>query len=91
MRTLTQLETFLEDWEGHRPLVRGFFSMVDSRKRLHLEALASPPEGMLRTPIPSVSVIERMGETRRPVVLSEPGGRAAWAYRSLWDEIVPLL
>ena len=91
MRTLTQLQSFLADWDGHRPAVRGFFSMVDSRKRLHLEAVASPPDGMLRTPVPSVSVIERMGETRRPVVLTEPGGRAAWAYRSLWDEIVPLL
>src|SRR3954452_5253415 len=91
MRTLTQLQRFLADGDGHRPAVRGFFSMVDSRKRLHLEAVASPPDGMLRTPIPAVSVIERMGATRRPVVLTEPGGRAAWAYRSLWDEITPLL
>lgn len=91
LRTFEQVQVFLAEFEGRRPQVRGFFSMVDGRKRLHREAVAAPPADVLGAAIPAASAVERMGITRAPVVVSEPTGRPAVAYRALWAEIQPLL
>jgi len=64
--------------------------MVDRRKKLHREILTTLPErcpGLLRTPIPYASDIERMGIERAPVCDYAPRSRSARAYRMLWDEI----
>ena len=37
VRTLDQLTDFVAGFDGHRPEIRAFFSMVDRRKRLHRE------------------------------------------------------
>ena len=37
VRTFDQLTGFVSDFEGRRPQVRAFFSMVDRRKRLHCD------------------------------------------------------
>lgn len=91
LRTLDQLTDFLGDADevSKPPALHGFFSMVDSRKSLHKEVMAELGKDprMLATPIPSVSAIERMGLTRKPVVMTEPTGRAATAYRELWSDI----
>ena len=94
LRTYEQLLEFLTALDGPKPRVHPFFSMVDGRKRLHAEVRA---ELMQRTPsvltgwVPAASAVERMGLTRRPVVLSEPAGRAAQGYRDLWSELSGLL
>ncbi|GAC1444841.1 MAG: AAA family ATPase [Mycobacteriales bacterium] len=87
VRTLAQIQEFLASWEGDRPAVSAFFSMVDGRKSVHTAALATPPERVLTAAIPAVSSIERMGVARRPVVLTEPTGRAALAYQALWRQV----
>jgi chromosome partitioning protein len=93
LRTFEQLEGFLAE-AGARPRVHPFFSMVDGRKRLHAEVRS---ELLTRTPavltswVPAATAVERMGLTRRPVVVSEPSSRAAVAYRDLWDELAGLL
>ncbi len=90
-RTLHQLMDFLD---GHGQLtdlrVKPFFSMVDRRKRLHLDLMAQLPEqypGILQTHIPYASEVERMGVHRMPLTAYAPSNVAAKAYRALWEEV----
>jgi cellulose biosynthesis protein BcsQ len=90
VRTLDQLTEFVAGFSGHRPQVRAFFSMVDRRKRLHLQIikdLQAERPGVAATPIPSLSIIERMSVERAPVTVFAPRSVAARAYRDLWTEL----
>jgi chromosome partitioning protein len=90
VRTLDQLTEFVAGFTGQRPQVRAFFSMVDRRKRLHLDIikdLQAERPGVAATPIPSLSMIERMSVERAPVAAFAPRGVAARAYRDLWTEL----
>jgi cellulose biosynthesis protein BcsQ len=72
------------------PRVMAFFSMVDGRKRLHRDVIASLAADhgeLLHAAIPSASDVERMGERRTVLERFAPRGRAAEAYRVLWHEI----
>jgi len=92
MRTLEQVRTFVTTAGKHQPTLP-FLSMVDRRKRIHLdtceECLAD--DGFLRTMIPSASVVERMGVTRAPVAATLPSQPAAKAFGELWREIAERL
>jgi len=90
-RTLDQLLAFLQ---GHAQLdklrVLPLFTMVDRRKRLHLDLLERPPgrpADRLDTHIPYASDVEQMGIHRQPLPAYAPSGAAARAYHVLWDEI----
>ncbi|MGN6167941.1 MAG: ParA family protein [Solirubrobacteraceae bacterium] len=87
-RTFDQLRQVVSA-NGHPPLVLGFFSMVDGRKRLHREVTEalSAAHDVLSTAIPTSSDIERMGVYRTVVDRSAPRRPAALAYRKLWQEI----
>jgi chromosome partitioning protein len=90
VRTLDQLTEFVASFNGHRPQVRAFFSMVDRRKRLHQEItrdLSTERSGVAATPIPALSMIERMSVERAPVTAFAPRSVAARAYRALWTEV----
>jgi cellulose biosynthesis protein BcsQ len=90
VRTHDQLRAFLAAQPGRAPDVLAFLSMVDRRKRLHRELVASLPDavpGVGETIVPSASVVEQMGPRRAPVVVSHPGAPAARAYAALWDEV----
>ena len=90
VRTLDQLTEFIADFNGHRPQVRAFFSMVDRRKKLHQEItrdLQAERVGVAATPIPALSMIERMSVERAPVAAFAPRSVAARAYRALWSEV----
>ena len=91
LRTFEQLKELLAAAEGRKPVVRGFFSMIDGRKRLHADAMAVPPKGVFPGGIPAASAVERMGVTRSPIVITEPRGRPAHAYWLLWQDLQPLL
>ncbi len=89
LRTLQQLLDFME---GHRlqAPVYAFYSMVDRRKRLHLDVMAAPGDPrctILETVIPYATEVERMGLERRPVTDYAPRSPAGRAYRALWDEV----
>jgi cellulose biosynthesis protein BcsQ len=88
-RTFDQLRAVVQDGDG-APQLLAFLSMVDLRKRLHRDLTASLqadyPE-VLKTAIPSASDVERMGSRRRVLEEFAPHGRAARAYRELWDEV----
>jgi chromosome partitioning protein len=67
-----------------------FFSMVDSRKRMHrevMEAFAAERPEMLHTVVPLAADVERMGQARAPLDEFAPRGAAAIAFRELWKEI----
>ena len=71
------------------PEVLAFFSMVDRRKRLHRELIASLPAelpGVADVAIPNASAVELMGVRREPVVSTAPRHKAADAYRALWAQ-----
>ena len=90
VRTLDQLTEFVAGFNGRQPEVRAFFSMVDRRKRLHqeiTEKLSAERPWVAATPIPALSLIERMSVERAPVTAFAPRSQAARAFRALWDEV----
>jgi chromosome partitioning protein len=90
VRTLEQLRSFLATQPTAAPDVLAFFSMVDRRKRLHRDLVASLPAatpGVAEAVVPSASIVEQMGPRRAPVVVSHPRSPAAAAYAALWTEV----
>ena len=90
VRTLTQLTQFLEDTGLHYLAVLPFFSMVDRRKRMHLDVmkdLGGRGPRPLQTAIPYSSEVERMGLHRAPVGHYAPRSPVALAYQALWQEV----
>lgn len=89
MRTLNQVRAFAQTAGKHEPSLLPFLSMVDRRKRLHLDTCDAclADERFLRTVIPSASIVERMGLTRAPVAATQPSQPAAKAFASLWREV----
>jgi cellulose biosynthesis protein BcsQ len=89
LRTMEQLLDFMEG-HGLMTPVYAFYSMVDRRKRLHLDVIATPGDRrchVLDTVIPYATEVERMGLERRPVTDYAPRSNAGRAYRALWDEL----
>ncbi len=90
VRMLVQLRDFVreEGWPDLRLLP--FFSMVDRRKSLHHQVIASAraqfPE-LLGTELPYSSEIERMTERRAPLPSFSPRSEPGRLYASLWAEI----
>ena len=90
LRMLAQLQDFVtrEGWSDLTLLP--FFSMVDRRRALHRELIASAraqfPQ-MLATEVPNWSEIERMSVRRAPLAASAPRSDAALLYARLWQEI----
>ena len=80
----------IEEVAGPGLRLFAFFSMVDSRKRMHRDVMerfvAERPE-MLHTVVPLAADIERMGQARAPLEEFAPRTRAAAAFRELWEEI----
>ena len=90
VRMLLQLRDFLADAGWSDVKLLPFFSMVDRRKSLHVETIASARSvfaSMLRTEIPYSSEIERMSVRREPVPAYAPRSMAGQIYASLWSEI----
>jgi cellulose biosynthesis protein BcsQ len=86
VRTFEQLNAFLAGGPQPAPDVLAFFSMVDRRKKLHKELLATLP-GVSAAAIPNASQVELMGLRRAPLVITAPRNPAALAYVALWEEL----
>jgi chromosome partitioning protein len=90
VRMLIQLRDFVAARGWTDLALMPFFSMVDRRKSLHHEVMASArgsfPE-LLATEIPYSSEIERMSLRRAPISTYSPRGAAAQVYSALWQEI----
>jgi chromosome partitioning protein len=90
LRTFEQLADFVAAEVDRPPRIVAFFSMVDGRKRLHREVVATLPDSrddLVPSAIPAASEVELMGVARTPVVIQLPRSRAARAYRALWDDV----
>ena len=90
LRMLEQLYAFLEREGWHDLTLLPFFSMVDRRRALHAELIASARAqfpGILSTEVPYWSEIERMSVRREPLPVSAPKSEAAALYVQLWREI----
>jgi len=87
--TYDKLLAFFKKQNLSRQIIAPFFSMVEKRKLLHRETMASLVDNkrFLNNWIPYLSEIEKMGLTRMPVAASAPESAAAGAYTSVWEEI----
>jgi chromosome partitioning protein len=90
LRTYRQLLDFVAANSLDRLRLMPFFSMVDRRKRMHIEMMEQLPDHydeLLRSNIPYASEVERMGVFRQPLMEYAPKGTAALAYKALWAEV----
>jgi chromosome partitioning protein len=89
VRTLDQLTEFVGQFNGHKPTILAFFSMIDRRKRLHTQIAADLPakrSDFAAAAIPALSVIEQMSVHRAPVAAFAPRSQAGRQYEELWRE-----
>ncbi len=94
VRTFDQLSAFVADLKGARPVLRGYFSMLDRRRKLHREIIDSLPTErpqMSAIAIPSASAVEQMAVRRSPVVAFAPRSPASLAFQELWREVARLI
>lgn len=90
LRTLDQLLEFCTANALDNVHIWPFFSMAETRKRLHrdiIERLPAERPGFLKAIIPQAADVEKMGLRRAPLADYAPSSRAAIAYRELWREI----
>lgn len=90
LRMLAQLREFIAANEWGDVELLPFFSMVDRRRSLHQEVIASTRAGfpgVLRTEVPYWSDIERMSVRRAPLPSYAPQSAAGQIYSTLWNEI----
>ena len=89
IRALTQLVRFFDKIGEDRRKLRAFFTMVDRRKKMHVDTVTDYRKKKIffRTLIPYLAEVEKMGITRQPVAVNRPGSPSATAYDKLWMEI----
>jgi cellulose biosynthesis protein BcsQ len=70
-----------------------FFSMVEKRKKMHLDMMIrfGGRKRVLRQPIPYLADVEKMGIFRKPVLEIAPNSPASRAYRIMWHEVEKVL
>ena len=83
-RALEQLLADLRKTHGGKPPVLPVWSMVDRRKRLHRETIASHSE---RLAIPYAAAIEAMAVKRAPIGATAPQSEASRAFSSIWSAV----
>ena len=90
VRMLAQLRQFVHDNQWGDLALLPFFSMVDRRKSLHQDMIASTREQypeLLNTEVPYWSDIERMSVRRAPLTAYAPASPSGQIYSALWQEI----
>jgi len=94
VRTFEQLAQFTKELKGRKPKLRGYFSMLDRRRKLHQEILTELPKQNSQVSsiaIPAASAVEQMTVRREPLIAFAGKSPAAIAFGELWDEVVDLL
>lgn len=92
-RTYGQLKTFFKESEFKTKKLRPFFSMVDRRKRMHLDtmdAMVESEKRMLKSCIPFSAEVEAMGAHQEPLLSFAPKHPASLAFLDLWNEVEAL-
>ncbi len=83
-RALEQLQTELRKEHGNEPPVLPVWSMVDRRRKLHRETLASHPDRLV---IPYAAAIEAMAVKRAPIGATAAASEASRAFAALWSAV----
>lgn len=91
VRSLGQVEEAAFRKEKWSQKIHPFLSMADLRKKIHRElgTYLLNREGSLKTVIPLLSEIERMGLEGKPAAVKE-GSRSREVFESLWAEVCAL-
>lgn len=90
VRTYRQLLSFCKNNKYDASKIYIFFSMVDRRKKMHIELMKKVSkefDSVLHSSIPYLSQIERMGIQREPVAAFSPESVASKSYQKLWGKI----
>ena len=90
VRTYKQLLSFCKKNNYDVAKIYSFFSMVDRHKKMHKELMVSVSrvfKGVLRSFVPYLALIEKMGIYRAPVAVYSPASLAAQSYQNLWDKV----
>jgi len=90
LRTFEEIVVFFQRKGLDRQRVLPFFSLVERRRRIHrstMEIFRAREGRVCRAFVPSLSDIERMALTRRPVVVYRPRSTASRAFGELWGEV----
>ena len=81
------LRVFLSERLGKRKRklpIRGFYTMVDRRRRAHREQVADERAGIWPVAVPYAAAVERMASEQRPLAAIRRPGPALEAYAELW-------
>jgi chromosome partitioning protein len=90
LRAYAQLLAFFDSKRYDKQKIMVFFSMVEKKKKMHRDIMHDMVQqypNILRTTIPYLADIEKMGLYREPVTAYAPHAFAARAYQQLWEEI----
>jgi len=86
---LQQLLRLSGELKSDQKKIKAFFSMVEKRKSLHVSIIEHYRKYpvFMKTGIPFLAEIEKMGINRQPVGAAAKNSTAALAYERLWQEI----
>ncbi|NCT94213.1 MAG: AAA family ATPase [Chitinophagaceae bacterium] len=89
IRSYETVDAYFRENDFDRSKLKCFFSMVDHRKNLHHEVMTSfyKDKIFLKSYIPYLSDVEKMGLHEAPLETFAPSSYAAQCYRDLWKEI----
>ena len=94
LRVYERLQKYFSRHAEYRALMLPFFAMVDRRRKLHRDIVASFTTNnaeSLKTIVCYASVVEQMGRYRAPLQAFAGKSEAAECYDRLWDEITTRL
>lgn len=86
---LRKLSGFLKQIDQKQSKMQIFFSMVEKRKKMHIEMMKRISREFRVLPIfiPYLADVEKMGFYRQPIAAAMPRSVATRAYQKLWVEI----
>ena len=90
VRTYRQMLAFCQKNKYAVNRIYSFFSMVDRHKKMHKELMLSVSKnfkGVLKSFIPYLAQVEKMGIYRAPVAVFAPGSLASKSYQNLWSKV----
>jgi cellulose biosynthesis protein BcsQ len=87
--SFAQLVKLADKLEVNRKKLAAFFSMVDKRKKMHVDIINKfgSKKMFMESEIPYLADVEKMGIYRQPVAVSASASSAAIAYKHLWQEV----
>tara|TARA_B100000745_G_scaffold12660_2_gene9388 strand:- start:2796 stop:3539 length:744 start_codon:yes stop_codon:yes gene_type:complete len=94
LRTLEQLIDTLKSSKSKPDNVFPFFTMVQGRKRMHLQMMEHISQywpQTLKRRIPFNADIEKMGTYKQPVQTFAQRSIGAMAYQMLWQEVIEII